>query len=1503
LAENEKKENKKPEKKKRSLFHRIVNVFLYFILGLIVLLIIVIGITQTSTFREYARKTVLEEVNSGLNGELYIEKLEGTLFTSVILRNTSLTLEEDTLFHAGKIEVRTSPLQLLFKRIHIRKAEISDARIALIEGADGELNISHLVEPAVEDTIETSDFTFKINIADLSLNNVSFSMQRYDLAGQRNLYDTLNTNDLIIENFNLNLSAAADIYNSNYEVRIRSLSLNPNINNFNVEEISGYLGINQDGIHAEDFYLRTGSSNIIINAAITDYNTFDSLANISHALIYLDVRADRFHFHDLRAFVPSFDIIDDAVRININTDGSFKELDINRINVEYLSTRLEFRGWVRNLDDTDNMLLSLEALDSRVRVSDLNTLMPSLDLPGEYNRVGTAVFDTLHYDGSPDNFKTHFFVRTDIGNLYANSLLDLRKDDMVYDLFFKTYNFDIAPFAGISSNLNSTGHIKGSGTELDRLNTIVDFHAGGSVIDGNRISDIQFKADARNSIVNYSLYTQRDTTELQLAGYFDFTNQDHPLYEFRGFGNNINIADYTGDTTFISNLNFDIEAMGEKFNLEDINLFLSLNVYDSELNENRIDSTRAIVDLRKDDTGDRVINIISDLADISITGNYSIDQSINLINTEIKLLTSIINDKMSEIMPIQDTVITTVREISEKDVEEFRLAAGDTATRIKYLIDLKDFTLATLFLGGNSQLEINGEMFGDLYNEGDSIMITFGITLDYVRYRTPETAMFISNLDLDFVLRNSLKAESFDEISSSLSLTVDRIYTGTDIRGLALNLSLQDNISYFDFSTNYGTSLSTRLVGGFGFAAENISLILDTLQIDYNQLSILNRDQVRINYYDDRIVFDNFNLARNGGNLGITGFLSRDRGQDLTIRIDSLGIGDILANGLGTKDENNLNAVLNMKTNITGSMVAPVIDLNMAVDSVTYRGKNFGSLLTDIDYADRNMALNIRFEEIDTGKEALIIQGNIPIDLAMEGRDTLWEPGSMDITLNADNFNLGAFGDILPQVNRLTGLFDAAIKINGTIEDIQPTGHLAFREVSFLAEANNLVYNAGILVNLDGQNIVIDSLLIQNGSDVRDGGTITGMGRAVLDGFELVSSQISLGGRLKVLSPNSRYAGAPVYGDLVIATRGNIEFRSDADGMHLNAPITIKTANLTIPPAQGAYQNTTRGFVYRFVQDTTDTAVGRMDFESLIAHSQKTGNGNGTAAARKTDFNYTINLQVEDEARIVIVLSREINQNLTAVLRGNVLYESHGGRTDIQGELKLLEGSTLEFIKTFRADGSVRFESDLTNPYLDITATYVDYYYPPDTLAGFNEVQVGVKIKLRGPLADLDKNFVKDEDNIAVYYGEKSIEDDEPDPTKDASDAIMFIITGRFADDLNMNERTAATSQFSGAATSIAGSLIGGVLNQYFGEYVSGVEFRRVGTETRFVFSGRAGGFRYQVGGTQDVFQNISQANLRIEYPVYRGLSLRFERREDIRERAVINEMVNELGLRYRFEF
>jgi len=266
-------------------------------------------------------------------------------------------------------------------------------------------------------------------------------------------------------------------------------------------------------------------------------------------------------------------------------------------------------------------------------------------------------------------------------------------------------------------------------------------------------------------------------------------------------------------------------------------------------------------------------------------------------------------------------------------------------------------------------------------------------------------------------------------------------------------------------------------------------------------------------------------------------------------------------------------------------------------------------------------------------------------------------------------------------------------------------------------------------------------------------------------------------------------------------------------------------------------------------------------------------------------------------------IARELNQNLTARIRGNIEYDNVGGKSSTKGELNLLEGSTLEFIKTLEASGTIRFENEVNNPYLNIVATYKNYYQPPETDS--KEELVAVKIKLSGPLKDLSQNFKKDKNNIGVYVGSDNIDNNRQDDSKDPSDAVYFIVTGKFASDLSPQQKSQAvgTNITTSTATSFAGSLLGGFLNNYFGDAVRGVELRSVGQTTRFNLIGKVNKFTYTIGGSTDVFQDISQANVRIEYPIFKNFLIRVERKEAITQTNIANEMINELGLKYRFEF
>lgn len=1488
-------------KKKRTLLQKIVNIILYTGLGIFLLLIVVFSITQTSTFREYLRTKAIELANENLNGTVYIEKIEGTIFTSLILRKTVINMGKDTLLNAGKIEVRTSPLQLLLKKLKIRKAEITDATIALVTDSTGEMNISHLFPPSEKDTSKSS-FPFQIFVNSFSLKHVDFYMQRYDKVGSKALYDVLNMTDLRVQDINLDLSAFADIDNNDFELDLKNLSLKPNLNKYNLKKLSGSFAANTKELYTKNLTFETENSELILNARSTNYNLFDSLADFTKAHLVLRVDSDKFDFADVSPFVKSMEMIKKPIAFNINTEGTLKELTINEIDINFQNTHLHSSGYVRNLDEPKQMYIKTEFEDSYLDQNDLKDLLLGMKIPS-YPQYGVIKLDTLTFAGTLDKFISKINIKTDKGDIFAVVDLNMGSQAMVYDVNLTTTNLDISPFVSMPAVLNSRAIVKGTGTSPDAMNATVQFDAAGSVLRGLRMDTLRLNADAGNKIVNYTLNIASDTLGADIAGKLDFEQKDNPLYSFTGNIRSLNLMTFLSDSSMNSNLNFTITAEGRSFDVDKIDLYTSIFLKNSVINGIFIDSTRAIVDLQKDEGGGRVINFISDLADITVTGNFNISQMSQIISNEIELITKISKEKADEIISPDKTSEVITSAVKPVSVINKALPYIDSTANLKYLVEFKDFALLSLFLG-SAQIELDGEMSGNIRNTPDSIYVNYNTNISYVKYRAKDNVFFLSNMNLDLNLQNSHNSEKLEDIYAGLHITTDRIFSGGDIHELQLDMDLQNKFAKLNFSA-WMENAAAVIKGGIDLRSNAVKVLLDTLDINYMAFKLINKETVDIEYYENVIDIKSFILSRDGADLSIKGKWARNSNSDLNINISGLRGRDISSSVLNLRPENALEAVFSLNADIKGTMSDPLFTINLGIDSVTYKNQNFGNLKGVIDYKQKNLTVDIRFLDslINANAPALTISGNVPMNLDLQnGGDMFSSSRPMEIRLFADNFNLGALGDILPAINKLRGTLLADIKITGIPGSLAPSGFIDYQKGGFVMETNNLDYNAELKATIDNEDLTVEKLTLQNVEGTENGGTINGSGKAVMKNFNIVSSNISISGDLKLLSDASKSSSPYAYGDLVIATNGNIEFKMNEDGTFLKAPIIVKIANLTFPPTQSSYKNNSNNFVYKYVTDTSLGRKSNMDFESLVNYSKVTAKKNTPGKA--ANFDYSIDVTLQNEATIIFVLNRELNQKLTAVLEGNVTYESIDGRPSAQGELKLMEDSKLDFIRTLAADGTIRFDNEITNPNLDITATFTDYYYPADSTANnIQEEEVAVKIKVKGPLKDLDKNFIKDENNIAVYMGTNNIENNIPDQTKDASDAVMFLAVGKFVSESSPQDKSAASGQISGTATSLAGSLIGGFLNNQLGDYVKSVELRRVGSSTKFNVSGRFNKIRYSIGGTTDVFQDLSQANIRFEYPFTNSLLLRLERKQAITETTSSNEMINELGLKYKFEF
>ncbi|MBZ0200945.1 MAG: translocation/assembly module TamB, partial [Ignavibacteriaceae bacterium] len=1294
------------------------------------------------------------------------------------------------------------------------------------------------------------------------------------------------------------LRAFADIKNYKFETKIDYLKINPNIINFNLQNLSGVFIVNPDELSASNLSIQSGSSDINLSASIKGFDLFDTTSAIENSNLKLEFEADKFNFSDLEVFVPATEILHGEIYASLNASGPFDAVNIDEIKIEMPGSRLVTGGQMLNLSNPSNLFFTVDFNGSYIDMIDVDKLLPSLRLP-LYPELGVIKFDTLHYIGKPLDFKTNVYLTTEQGKVGFNGSMNFTRTQMEYNALFSTLNLNIKPFTSITSNLNSHGSIKGVGVDPQKLTAKVNFFADGSTIAGNRYDTLQLKADANSKLIDYNLLAVFNTASVDVNGQLNFENKERPAYTLLGKINNLNIQNFTGDTTLTSNFRLSLDVEGDGFDPDKMNLFANMLIRDSYLNDMRIDSTRAIVDLRYEESGERVINFISDLADVTLSGNFSLSQAIDLIESEVVIIENALDEKMRDLSLVQDTL----KEGSAIEIKKEVLVKSlpiDSALNIQYSVEFKDFDLLSVFLDDN-QFELDGYLTGEIKTIGDSVAITSNTTIGYLKYWGEQDVFFLTDLQLNYAISNSLNADSLNDISSNISLTTKRIFTGSELKDLSLNIDLKNKIADINFLVDYENTAFIRLLGEVNLAGSMIALDIDSFAVRYDDYDLVNKGDLKFAYSGDNIIIEQFVLSHNPGTITLEGALGREGEQNLRLKVNNIRGQDLSTKLFGLSQGNSLMASINIDSWIKGNFENPSMDFKMSIDSITYKKKNFGSLFSNLNYSNENLNVDINFRDTLAikSKPALNITGVLPINLAFTGGERLINSRPIDLKLTAEGFNLGALGDLLPAVNKLRGILTAGITVGGTYENFQPAGFLTLHDGAFLIEANNLEYKGGFIVNITEDKIILDSLLFANIDGTKFGGKMTGTGTAAHKNFKIISSDIAVNGQLKVLGEDSKSASPSVYGDLVVATRGNIEFKMSEDRNYLSAPVTIKRAELIFPQTQSAYQNGSDKFIYKFVEDTTKKK-DELDLERLVELAHEKERSNSALGNKNMPFDFSVDVFVENEAKIIFVLSKELNQNLTAVLDGNFKYESFNERTRAIGELQLLEESTLQFLtKTFRATGSVKFENELSNPYLDITAAYQDYYYPASDSTSSPEEEVAVKIKIKGDLENLGQSLLQEKNNIAVYRGADNIENDVPDPTLNATDAVMFILTGNFTTGASLADQNKAAQY----ATSLAGSLVGGFLNNQFGEYVRTVELRQVGTTTKFNVIGKAGNFRYSIGGSTDVFQDLTHASIKIEYPVLKKLFFRLERKESITETNLSNEMVNELGLRYKFEF
>jgi molybdopterin-binding protein len=1489
---------RKKEKIKRPFFRRIINYFIYFSVGVIILLLVAFGFTQTSSFRNWLKDTITEQVNSSTNGVLSIERIDGTIFSSLIFNNTLYKLEGDTLFAAEKIEIKTSPLKIIFKIIYFRKVEIENANIAFLKYEKGELNISRIVPPSEEpeDTVK-SEFSWKLQVADLLLSNVNFKLQSYDKKYSSAYYPHPDTDDLRLDNLNIELSAFADMANHEYELYLREFNVKPNLIGFTLKNLSGNFVYFDDNAGVTGLNIETERSYISLSAAISEFPVFSGAElKLDSAPLRVDLAATDFNFDDLTTFIEGTKILKGNVTTHLSASGTLANLNLEKLEAAIGETKFELAGRLQNILAGGNMFINTKFANCSVTQDDINNLLPSIGIP-LYKEYGVLNFDSLNYKGKPLNFNATFGLKTNLGQVASSLKMDLTGKEIIYDGKIISADLNLAPVVGITTNINCMGALNGADFSPSSLTTELNINAFNSSIGNEYFNEFKIDANGEEGKINAQIEFFSNETEGSLNTKFNFKDGESASYVFDIQLNGFNIQNFSQTGDFKTNLNINLMGDGENFDPDNLNLFTVIQIDSSELNGLSIDSTSIIIDIRSGEN-ERVINLVSDLADVTVSGTFTVIDLVEAISLEAQLIASIINKKIEAIQPpkfFNNQLIST--DLSTPNYEMETLVANRDF-KINYLFEFKDFELLSLLLG-DSEIDVDGELTGKFSVREDSISLGLETKINQFKFWNGSNLFYLSDFELNFIIEDKISQTSFEDFSADIDLYARRIFIGSEFRDLEFKLKMKQSLADLKLKILYEDFLTFSTRGNIDLTGSEVHVYLDDFFAKYNEFDLRNNNKIDFSFSNDEFLFNSFMLAHNTGIFDLKGNYSFTEQGDLNLSIQNMDGKDLSVNLFGLPPDKTPASELNLNLKYTGIANDPSISIDFALDSVHSNNVSLGFVKSDISYEDKLVTANINFlqNESATQNPWLGLKGTIPIDLSIDSKNRLPDDEQLDVNFFANNFDLRFAGGVIPGISDLNGFMEGDIKIFGTYKDINSSGDLQLKNGSLLFDANNLNYHFDAGVILNENDLTLSNFSLSNSPDTKGGGTINASGKVKLDNFEPYNIDLRASGNLTLLNRRSRAVNPNLYGNIAIRTREDIRFVLNQTQNYLSANLILKRgSNVTFSPSQSAFTNKSDKFNYVFV--STEEEIVDKEIDSLIVITES--KSKDIQAVSKIPFDLDIKIQVENEAKMIFILSREFKQNLTAYLGGNFEYTVIDDVPRAKGELQLLDGSKLDFIKTFQADGSVKFLDEIDNPYLNVTSTYQSYYNPDTLTTGGNEYEVQIKIRLEGLAKSLNTNFIRDERNIEVYKRRTNFGQFELDAAKTASDAMFFIIVGKFPEDASLQETNLAVS----TAASLAGSIVGGYLNEQLGDFVRSVNVQQVGTETKFSLIGKVGEVRYEIGGTSQVFQDLSRANIKIEYPfIFTRLILRLERREPTFQSTTSGEMINELGIKYSFTF
>ncbi len=840
-------------------------------------------------------------------------------------------------------------------------------------------------------------------------------------------------------------------------ISVKNIELNNNHFVFNddnspaVEKGMDYLHLDASSLtlHADDFYFSTDSiagsitkgglkekSGLVLNTLTTDFSyasksaylknldiqtpgtsikrdlsiAYPSMEDLQKDIgqLEMDIDIDNSHVKvsDILLFAPFlsgqplFNEPDNILLINGALKGKLNRLDIPHLQLSALnSTKIDIRGKVNGLPDTDKINGNLIINHFATSKSDITTILPKGTLP---DNITLPSLMTLkgQVSGSMNKADAKLHLNTDLGNASLNGNISNASNTAIaaYSAVLETAQLQLGKilqndsmYGPLSAKITASGKGFDPKTMQAKLNGTISE----AVINRYQYHDVVFSGDVLNKKANLTLNIDDPNLRINLTGEADVSNE-FPAVKLNTQIDTINAyaLNFLTDTlTYSGTINADF------LNTDPAHLNGYLTVTNSNITSGvqkyHLD-TIAIQSGKKDDSSFLTLNASGIYA--ALTGKYNLVQ-------------------LGAVMQQSLQPYYAMDSVANKDT-----------------LDSYDFNIIAKI-------------------ENSPLIKAFVPTLermDPIAFNAhfEEGGIFNTDLDVPLVMMGAnrlqklnLKAETKNE-AIDINTSIEQLASGESmvIYGTSLDAKIADNKINFLLNVKDQEQKNKYRLGGLFEQPETgintFSLLPDELLLNYDKWNVPEDNKIRIG--DNDIHVNNFIISRNGQELKINSS-SEETNSPININFSDFRIETFTA--FLKQDSLLAGGSINGEIVLMDVMKQPVFTSDLNITNLALSGDTVGNLTVKVD----NKQTNVFNADVSlTGNNNEVnISGDYTTIPDKDGVARL----IMDIKrLEMTSVEALSSGAIREGSGYLTGKFD----VTGALTKPDIIGEINFNDVSFI---------------------------------------------------------------------------------------------------------------------------------------------------------------------------------------------------------------------------------------------------------------------------------------------------------------------------------------------------------------------------------------------------------------------------------------------------------------------